>query len=65
MYLLYKNDQFHLISKALQHTQHSLNEHGYGTELESFNHAKEDFIKAVAHASDLNNEMLIRTLYTE
>lgn len=60
---MYRDDQFELISKALQSTQHSLYEQGYHTGSEHLANAEDDFIKAVAHASEINNEGLLRSLY--
>jgi hypothetical protein len=62
---MYKDQQFQLISKALNSTQKSLEEQ-IGIEslaLHEIGTAKEDMIKALAHATSIDHQIIIDTLF--
>ncbi|MGD6795170.1 hypothetical protein [Metabacillus indicus] len=58
------NNDFNLISKALSSTYLSLIENGHEAAAQaSLSSARADFLKAVAHASAIDQKVLIDTLY--
>ncbi|QGQ46637.1 hypothetical protein [Metabacillus sediminilitoris] len=64
---MYDDQQFQLISKALSSTKQSLVEQiGYeSSAVLQIGQAKEDMIKALAHASSIDHQLIVDTLFDE
>ncbi|MFY0757876.1 hypothetical protein AB1K32_03205 [Metabacillus dongyingensis] len=64
MVFLHVNEDFNLISKALSSSYLSLIQNGQDAAAHaSLSNARADFLKAVAHASAIDQKVLIDTLY--
>ncbi|MBO1513802.1 MULTISPECIES: hypothetical protein [Metabacillus] len=62
---MYEDQQFQLISKALSSTQKSLEEQ-IGLESPAvlqIGNAREDMIKALSHATSIDHQLIIETLF--
>lgn len=66
-FLVFEDQQFQLISKALTSTQKSLEEQiGMDSPaLLQMGNAREDMIKALSHATAIDHRLIIDTLYDE
>ncbi|PLR66816.1 MULTISPECIES: hypothetical protein [Bacillaceae] len=60
---MHVNEDFNLISKALSSSYLSLVENGQEAAAQSLNSARSDFLKAFAHASAIDQKVMIDTLY--
>jgi hypothetical protein len=62
---MYEDQQFQLISKALSSTQKSLVEQiGFESPaVLQIGNAKEDMMKALAHATAIDHQLIIETLF--
>jgi hypothetical protein len=62
---MYEDQQFQLISKALSSTQKSLEEQ-IGVESPAvlqIGNARDDMIKALSHATSIDHQLIIETLF--